>query len=122
MITQGFLDDVRYINSTLALIDTCTVYKSIFTSSSRSSSTVQTYKIIPNVRFRLDDNEAGPFPQKSIEKIDMNKIWRTGFVPLGTDINVKDEIVHNESGKRYQVMNITIETEAVDIPLILEEK
>ena len=119
MFVPGMLDDVIAMNTSV-MVDVCSIYPNTVVSNGRGGNSQSYGAPVVGVPCRMDDEVNKLLPQRAKDDIDVQKIERTIYIPVGyaVDIGYKIETSagqYDGSVVPYSVVNVSIETEQTDI-------
>jgi hypothetical protein len=122
--SEGFLADMAALNM-LSFDDTLTWYRQSKVSNGQGGDRVSLTVAGTGIPCRVDDEVNGPYPQRSKDNIDVDRIERTIYIPKTYAIAIGDQVSvvgGNPSGTAitYRVLDNTLETDETDIALLVE--
>ena len=124
MFVPGIIDDLISYNNGV-FTSPCTIYRQV-TIDNGQGGTTYGFDTGTATTCRVDDILNGPMPGRPKDNIDVEKIQRDIFVPVGTLIGIGDKLVTNAGqadptfNEEYRVVDMLLETDETDIGLMVE--
>lgn len=122
---DGVFDDIVSLNMS-SFTSSLTWYPFTITDNGRGGQTEGFGAPISNIPCRMDSEVSNRYPERAKDDIDVLRVQRTIYIPKDLyNVGIQDKVSTNAgspSGSNidYRVLDVNIETDELDIALLVE--